>query len=777
MRKYLLTLVVSLLVAGHVYAQVPKAKIVTEPMSARRLTNLGITTNSVSSGLKIAPNGTYFYFTPKNIANSDPVTAFTFTLLSKPNGSNAVLENLPSNITGLKADVVGAYQVKLDITTSGGVDDTTFTFYAANFVGVGNFDGVAGTFPKCMACHSSMPAFQTIFNAWKDDSHGMALKTQMTSGPASFGVNCLKCHTTGYDKLVTANNGGFDDIALQLGYVYAGPPNAAKWDSLKTGYPGLVNVANVGCEMCHGAGSQHASAPSSANIQINSNSNACMECHDAPTHHNQPAQFENTLHNTPVWSSSFAQGTSSQNNNLQNCIRCHDGQGYINYSKNETTNTTGWTFANQTHIGCSTCHDPHGNANPHNLRFTPVSGDTLATGEAYTVGGTAKTCMSCHKSRRDNVTYMTSTLSAYWGPHHSTQTDNLLGKNAAEFGTAYISSNGHKNLANACASCHMAQDTTAANKYKVGGHSWKMHNPETNYDFTEACKSCHGPINSFEDIMASGDHDGDGTVEPFQSEFDGLAALLRYYLPPVGLDSISWQMIATNNNLIEKKAYWNYQLIVYDASRGVHNPKYAVSVLSKSIQALGGIIPVELVEFKANVTNNVVTLNWQTGSETNNKGFSVERKVNGNWTAIGFINGKGTTTEVSNYSFIDKDAAKQSTKKLSYRIKQIDLDGKFQYSKEIEVEIVMPGSLSLGQNYPNPFNPSTKITFEVPATGYVTLKVYNISGTEVATLVSKPMDAGKHEVTFDASGLASGVYLYSIQQGTQTITKKMVLMK
>jgi hypothetical protein len=782
MLKNILFILAAVSLSASVFAQVPRAKIISEPMSEARLTTLGLSTNSVSSGAKIAANGTYFYFSPKNIANSNPITAFTFTLMNKPAGSTAVLETLLPTLTGLKVDLVGNYDVKLSVTTAGGTHDTTMTFVSGNYVGVGGFDGVAGSYPKCMTCHQGTPAFSAIFTRWKDSKHGLALKKEMTTGPASFGVNCLKCHTTGYNSNLAATNGGFDDIAANIGYVYSGPPNPLKWDTLKAAGSGaLVNLATVGCEMCHGAGSQHAAAPSPSNIAINYEAGACMRCHDSPPYYRTFNQFAQTRHSQAVWSSSFAQGATSQNNSMGNCIRCHDAKGYINYSYGRTTNTTGWTEANQTDLGCSMCHDPHGTTNPASLRFTPTVGDTLGTGESYTnlVSGEGKLCMNCHKARRNNITYVPSgAITSSWGPHHSTQTDNLLGKNASEFNGPYISSIAHKSLQGACVTCHMAADTTAINKDKVGSHTWRMSNPDNGYDNTTACKTCHGNINSFEEIIATADYDGDGTVEPFQVEFDGLVRLLRIALPPVGIDSVSWSMINTNNNLAERKAFWNYMLISYDGSRGVHNPKYAISVLRQSILAIGGVVPVELTEFNASVVNNNVTLNWATGSETNNKGFSVERKgKDNNWTSIAFVNGKGNANGITNYSYIDKNAAKVNTKSVAYRLKQVDLDGSTMYTKEVEVEITLPNSLNLAQNYPNPFNPSTKITFELPEEGMVTLKVYNIAGIEVATLVGKPMEVGRHEVIFDATQLSSGVYFYRLQFGSETITRKMVIMK
>jgi len=782
MLKKLLFILVAVSFTAAVYAQVPRAKIFSEPMSEARLTTLGLSTNSVSSGAKVTANGTYFYFSPRNIANTLPITAFTFTLTNKPAGSNATIENLLPTMVGLKPDVVGNYVVNLSVTTTGGTHDTTMTFVAGNYVGVGGFDGIAGTFPKCMTCHTSNPTFSGIFNRWKDSKHGLALKREMTGTNTHFGPACLKCHTTGTDHNLASVNGGFDDLAAANGYVYSGTPNPLKWDTLRAVNGGiLVNTANVGCEMCHGAGSQHAAAPSTANIAINYEAGACMRCHDSPPYYRTYNQFAVTRHSVAVWSNSFAQAAASQNNSLGNCIRCHDAKGYINLSYGRTTNTTGWTEANQTDLGCSMCHDPHGTSNPASLRFTPTVGDTLGNGYNYSavVTGEGKLCMNCHKARRDNVTYVPAgTVNSTWGPHHSTQTDNLLGQNAAVFTSAYPTSLAHKSTAGACVTCHMAQDTTAANKDKVGSHTWRMINPDNNYNNTTACKSCHGNINTFEEIIASSDYDMDGQVEPFQVEFDGLVRTLRIWLPPVGLDSISYTMINANNNLAERKAYWNYQLIAYDGSRGVHNPKYAISVLQRSIAALGGPVPVELTDFNASVVNNNVTVSWATATETNNKGFSVERKAkNGEWATIGFVNGKGNSTEITNYSYTDKEAVKLNSTKVAYRLKQVDLDGTTTYTKEIEVEIALPNTLSLGQNYPNPFNPSTKINFELPENGMVTLKVYNVSGVEVATLVNKQMNLGRYDIAFDATNLSSGVYFYRLQFGNQVITRKMVVMK
>ena len=114
---------------------------------------------------------------------------------------------------------------------------------------------------------------------------------------------------------------------------------------------------------------------------------------------------------------------------------------------------------------------------------------------------------------------------------------------------------------------------------------------------------------------------------------------------------------------------------------------------------------------------------------------------------------------------------------MSYRLKQIDRDGKFEYSSVVEATVAEAATFSLNPNYPNPFNPATNVTFGIEKTGLVTLRVYNVLGGEVATLVNTTMDAGSHSVAFDARNLPSGVYYARLQSGTQTATQRMMLMK
>jgi len=193
-------------------------------------------------------------------------------------------------------------------------------------------------------------------------------------------------------------------------------------------------------------------------------------------------------------------------------------------------------------------------------------------------------------------------------------------------------------------------------------------------------------------------------------------------------------------------------------------------------------LPVELTSFTALAGKNSVELAWNTATEVNNYGFEVERAIhsglNGlrDWQKIGFVSGNGNSNAPHNYSFTD-NAAMFGT--YSYRLKQIDRNGNFEYSKEVEAAVTLtPNTMVLGQNYPNPFNPETSIEFAVPATGYTTLKVYNTLGKEIATLVNGNIEAGVlNQVTFKGSNFPSGLYFYTLRSGSFVDTKKMLMVK
>lgn len=192
------------------------------------------------------------------------------------------------------------------------------------------------------------------------------------------------------------------------------------------------------------------------------------------------------------------------------------------------------------------------------------------------------------------------------------------------------------------------------------------------------------------------------------------------------------------------------------------------------------IVPVELTNFSASVTNRHIVLDWETATELNNSGFEILRLAKNDfaWRTIGFVPGYGTTAEPKFYSFNDENVI---TGIYKYQLKQIDFDGSVDYSDIIEVLFGNPMTFSLEQNFPNPFNSVTIINYSIAEHSFVVLKVYNTLGEEVAILLNEEKDAGKYSLRFNAQELPSGVYLYKLNasgsSGEYNFVKKFILLK
>ncbi len=271
-------------------------------------------------------------------------------------------------------------------------------------------------------------------------------------------------------------------------------------------------------------------------------------------------------------------------------------------------------------------------------------------------------------------------------------------------------------------------------------------------------------------------------------------------------DILSTTSVTINDLPENSDIYWSVQTI--DA--GMKGSQFASEQISS-------VLPVELTFFKAQLGENNVILNWQTATEVNNYGFEVERIVGQalslslDWQTIGFIPGHGNSSSPKTYKFIDNLSdltGSISLDSLTYRLKQIDTDGSYAYYSTIaevnnsvtgvESEEELPAEFSLAQNYPNPFNPSTTINYSIPCTvisnevrnlnGFssqssrnnrvnVSLKIYNILGREVATLVNQKQSPGRYKIEFNAAELPSGVYIYRIVTDEFTASKKLILLK
>ncbi len=207
------------------------------------------------------------------------------------------------------------------------------------------------------------------------------------------------------------------------------------------------------------------------------------------------------------------------------------------------------------------------------------------------------------------------------------------------------------------------------------------------------------------------------------------------------------------------------------------------------------VLPVELTSFTAEINNGVILLNWQTATEVNNYGFEVERQYqvssieyqDAEWENIGFVQGHGTTNSPKDYSFVDDFTLNNNPNltHVSYRLKQIDNDGTISYSKIVTVDLTnitlvedeINYEFSLEQNYPNPFNPITTIKYSIAEENKVGLKIYDILGSEIKTLVNETKAPGNYEVELNGSNLASGIYFYKLEAGINISIKKLTLLK
>ena len=232
-------------------------------------------------------------------------------------------------------------------------------------------------------------------------------------------------------------------------------------------------------------------------------------------------------------------------------------------------------------------------------------------------------------------------------------------------------------------------------------------------------------------------------------------------------------------------AYWSSGFFSEGGSFRVIDPSAGTSteistfgqfetITGFSINALCNV-PVELSSFTGSVNGTSVVLSWTTATETNNQGFSVERlSGNSSWQQIGFVPGFGTTTKEHSYSFNDNNLEDGT---YSYRLIQKDFDGTMDYSDVVNVAVSSPSQFALNQNYPNPFNPSTKISYSLPEQSFVSIKIYNVTGEEVASLVNGVQTEGQHQVVFNAKNLSSGIYIAKMTAGSFSSTIKMNLLK
>lgn len=406
------------------------------------------------------------------------------------------------------------------------------------------------------ACHAT-------YDQWSQSAHAGALESLRAIGmhenPA-----CVSCHTVGsmgVDANEELDNGGFDETPI-------------------------AKLAGVQCENCHGPAGDH---PASGLLPSSLDAALCGGCH-TDAHHPTYDEWQTSGHGAEPLEDAAGRGA---------CVKCHNGAYSYRYLNNPAgfANPADDTITEHLSITCAVCHDPHGSDEPGSLREAAATDVVLPDATVIAQAGAGRLCMACHNGRRTptNIDAMIADGSAHFGPHHSVQGDMLAGTGAYEEvmpeGTLWASSM-HLQIQDGCVSCH------------THSHEGDPENGTPNYtghDFqptVEACRNCHGEMDEFEDVRSDDDYDGDGVIEGVQLEIDGLAAQLKQAITEASDTPEHEAALAADfegsfnvfpdpiTTVEQRKAAYNYFFVEFDQSRGVHNAKYSVQLLQRSIALL-----------------------------------------------------------------------------------------------------------------------------------------------------------------------------------------------
>ncbi len=599
-------------------------KVVLRPLTPSEIKTYGLTGAQGASGLSAVGVGQPAYLEALVNAAIAPsnIVSVTWTLASKPVGSSAALVTSPlgSNVppgyiadrinnsgaavtqvadrTMLRPDMAGQYTVSAAIVTTGsGNTNLTVAITAGTYVGV----------QTCELCHSGGRVAEDEYTPWSQTPHATFF-TRAIDGLESdhYSKNCIACHTLGYDTNTNAINGGFDDIALTLGWTFPTVLTNGNWAALPSQ---LKNLSNIQCENCHGPGSEHAAALGNTNItnwpRIGKTflAGTCSQCHDSTPNHFKTAEWNNSLH-ARVTTIPTGPGRAA-------CARCHTGGGFAQYTDalaNNVPYTTNNASTTYTAITCQTCHDPHDASNPHQLRTpeTVLLADGVTT---VTNAGAGALCMNCHRSRNgavSNSIVLYPQLLQTWaggssfGPHDNPASDMLEGVNGWTYGQVIPSSAHRGAVTDTCVGCHMQTVTNGDPAFTLaGGHTWNMSYTNSlgvSVDKVDVCVKCHGPMTSFD--MVKIDYNGDGVIEGVQTEVQHLLDRLSTMLPNKTYvangnyvaDGVVKTSVSVQTNWPVKflEAAYNWQFVNNDLSKGVHNAAYAVGLLKASIGDLTG---------------------------------------------------------------------------------------------------------------------------------------------------------------------------------------------
>jgi hypothetical protein len=602
-----------------------------------------------STGLRNVGVGSLMYL-KATISGTELASTVTWTITRRPLGSTATVgttvDKIDNNtlVVTYTPDKLGAYELK----ATSGAYTATVAFNAAKYLGYTNtfVEGVNKNV-NCQTCHSSFVA------EWEKTNHATIFTRAMNATPGlngpndHYSVNCISCHTTGYDKNPTAKNDGFDDLTFTYPTVFTN----GTYNQLVAQFPDAMKRGNIQCESCHGPASTHLGATSDYRIQATFDAAVCAYCHDSGTHHLFPEQFDASLH---------AKAVDESGPGREACVRCHTGSGFKQWADGVQTSDP-YFDVSYSPITCAGCHDPHNDANAHQLRKASAS---LLAPNATTIAitkenaGNGALCYNCHQSRTEaNAAVAAATINNRFGPHHGPQGDMLVGNNMLELGGVKLAKSNHFGITQAegsCIACHMygiAQVADATGKIQqVGGHSFSVKYPDGRSNM-ESCMPCHGGSLglSFADVTfnfnGSLDHDNDGINEGLQDEVHGMIAKIKAAMPlkagqTAPVPETSWTQE-------QRKAYWNAITAEEDKSFGIHNPKYIVSALRGAMASIG--IPTSVEQDEVIPTEYTLFQNYPNPfNPTTNIKFSLPQASNVKVTIYDAL-GKEVRTLVNNY--------------------------------------------------------------------------------------------------------------------------------
>lgn len=493
-------------------------------------------------------------------------------------------ELIDGNVAIFQADVEGVYELTLTATDANeNVGESTWVVYASTYVGSGYMRQPNEDDPtQCIDCH------EDVVTAWSVTGHANTYQEALDGELSDhFSADCTLCHTTGFDNLPDAVNGGFDDVVRDAGWVFPDPLVEGNWDNLVSDFPEVAEMANVQCEACHGPGSAHIFLASRRESMIGAGLSygTCAQCHAEEPYNLVPQQWEMSAHadlNARAFTYPIGEDRAS-------CVRCHSGVGYIDWASGVPQEEQRTDY--QVHT-CAVCHDPHNVDNPDQLRvFDSV---VLPDGTEVSEVGSAATCMSCHNARRHGVSTVQGVLEGgnFGTPHYSTGAELMNGQGGFTWGETLPNSPHGRVIENSCVACHMANTPAAGEPghNEMGGHTFSMSTAE-GLEMVGSCQECHDGATSF-DFEAFRDYDGDGTIETNDAEIAGLRDLLLaeieafevtvlthypYYEVPEGTEP--------NEDLYG--AMWNHKFTESGGS-AAHNLRYTVSLLQLSYERLTG---------------------------------------------------------------------------------------------------------------------------------------------------------------------------------------------